>query len=97
MKELFSRLSDGSATYLYTITSGALSAVISDFGATLVKLFVPDKQGNLAGQVIMQDILVAGHLLRGQLFQKGGILVPGIGSHPVHQKMVQPVADNGVQ
>lgn len=55
MKELFSRLSDGSAAYLYTLTSGRLTAVISDFGATLVKLFVPDKQGNLADVILGFD------------------------------------------
>ena len=57
MKELFSQLGDGSAAYLYTVTNGNLTAVISDFGATLVKLFVPDKQGNLADVVLGFDDL----------------------------------------
>lgn len=44
MKEFFGHTPDGDA-YLYTITCGSLTAVISDFGATLVRLYVPDRNG----------------------------------------------------
>lgn len=55
MKEAFGRLSDGTAVSLYTITNGGLHAVISDLGATLVKLFVPDRDGQLADVVLGFD------------------------------------------
>lgn len=55
MKELFGTCSDGKQAYLYTITGGGLTAVVSDLGATLVKLFVPDKAGNTADVVLGYD------------------------------------------
>lgn len=41
----FGRLNDGRETKLYTIKSGEYSVSISDFGATLQSLVVPDKSG----------------------------------------------------
>ncbi len=55
MKEFFGNLSSGEQTYLYTITDGSITAVISDLGATLVKLFVPDRSGKLADIVLGFD------------------------------------------
>ena len=55
MKSLFGHLSDGTAASLYTISNGSLSAVLTDLGATLVKLFVPDRNGNLADVVLGFD------------------------------------------
>lgn len=55
MKKLFGTLKTGEATYLYTISGGGLTAVISDLGATVVKLFVPDAKGNLADVVLGFD------------------------------------------
>ena len=55
MKELFGMLPSGEQAYLYTITNGRITAVISDFGATIVKLFVPDRNGNLADVVLGFD------------------------------------------
>lgn len=52
MKKIFGKLPDGSNTFLYTIRGGGLTAVISDLGATIVKLFVPDRDGNLADVVL---------------------------------------------
>jgi len=40
---------------LYTITDGVITAEISDHGATLLKLFVPDSKGNLADVVLGFD------------------------------------------
>ena len=55
MKERFGQLSDGREVSLYTISKGALVARISDLGATLVNLWVPDREGNLADVVLGFD------------------------------------------
>ena len=55
MKKPFGTLPDGSAASLYTISGGGLTTVISDYGATIVKLFVPDKNGICADVVLGFD------------------------------------------
>lgn len=55
MKSEFGILPDGKNTALYTITGGGLKAVVSDYGATLVRLFVPDREGNMADVVLGFD------------------------------------------
>ena len=55
MKKLFGVRSDGKEAYLYTISRSGLTAEISDHGATLVKLFVPDSKGELADVVLGFD------------------------------------------
>ena len=55
MCEKFGILPNGSVASLYTIRSGKITAVISDLGATLVKLFVPDKDSKLADVVLGFD------------------------------------------
>ena len=55
MKKEFGLRSDGQQAYLYTIRSGKITAEISDHGATLVKLFVPDSEGNVADVVLGFD------------------------------------------
>ncbi len=55
MKKEFALRSDGQMAYLYTIRAGKLTAEISDHGATLVKLFVPDSKGNVADVVLGFD------------------------------------------
>lgn len=55
MKELFGLTPSGEEAFLYTISCGSLKAVVSDFGATLVRLFVPDSQGNLDDVVLGFD------------------------------------------
>ena len=55
MKKPFGTLPDGSVASLYTISGGGLTAVISDYGATIVKLFVPDKNGICADVVLGFD------------------------------------------
>lgn len=52
MKKPFGVRADGQQTYLYTISGDGVTAEISDHGATLVKLFVPDSKG-CAGDVIL--------------------------------------------
>ena len=55
MKEVFGQLPTGETAYLYTITSGPLKAAVTDFGANLVSLWVPDKNGDLADVVLGYD------------------------------------------
>ena len=48
VKREFEKNSKGEMAYLYEITNTAgMKAVITDFGATLLSLHVPDKEGNL--------------------------------------------------
>jgi aldose 1-epimerase len=51
----FGVLPDGRQTHLYTITGGGLEAAITDFGAILVSLMVPDREGNMADVVLGFD------------------------------------------
>ena len=55
MKELFGISHTGEETFLYTISCGKITAVVTDYGATLVKLFVPDQDGNVADVVLGHD------------------------------------------
>ena len=55
MKKLFGVRADGQEAFLYTITGGGLTAELTDHGATLVKLFVPDDNGNLTDVVLGFD------------------------------------------
>ena len=55
MKESFGTLPSGETATLYTITNGRLTAVVTDYGATLVRLLVPDVFGNKADVVLGHD------------------------------------------
>ena len=55
MKDFFGLTPDGCTASLYTISCGQMKAKVSDFGATLVQLFVPDSQGNVADVVLGFD------------------------------------------
>ena len=55
MKKEFGRRSDGVMAYQYTIQNEALTAVLSDHGATLLRLYVPDEKGNVADVVLGFD------------------------------------------
>ena len=55
MKNYFGPIPTGGDAYLYTISYGQLKAVLSDFGATLVRLYVPDSQGNAEDVVLGFD------------------------------------------
>ena len=46
MKESFGILPDGKETFLYTISCGGITAAVTDYGATLVRLLVPDHEGH---------------------------------------------------
>lgn len=54
MKREFGLLPQGKVS-IYTIQNGSLKAEISDLGATLVKLFVPDRNGKTADVVLGFD------------------------------------------
>lgn len=51
----FGILPDGQKASLYTISGGSLRANIADLGATLVSLWAPDANGNLADVVLGYD------------------------------------------
>ena len=55
MKKYFGVLPSGETASLYTLSCGALSASVTDYGATLVSLLVPDAQGALADVVLGHD------------------------------------------
>ena len=55
MKEFFGKTHTGEETCLYTISCGGITAVVTDYGATLVKLLVPDREGNPADVVLGHD------------------------------------------
>jgi len=55
MKEFFGKLPSGEQASLYTISCGGLTAAVTNYGATLVRLLVPDAAGNLADVVLGYD------------------------------------------
>ncbi|MBE6944015.1 MAG: galactose mutarotase [Ruminococcaceae bacterium] len=55
MKREFGKLPNGQTASLYTISGGGLEAHISDLGATLQRLYVPDAKGVLADVVLGFD------------------------------------------
>lgn len=55
MKREFGKLSDGRMSYLYILKKGILEAHITDFGATLQRLYVPDADGTPADIVLGFD------------------------------------------
>ena len=54
-REKFGILPDGTQAHLYTIRGGNLTATVTDYGAHLVSLFVPDRDGNTADVVLGYD------------------------------------------
>ena len=55
MKKAFGTLATGEQAFLYTISCGKLTATVTDFGAHLVSLFVPDRKGNPEDEVLGFD------------------------------------------
>ena len=55
MKQNFGILPDGTQASLYTITGGGLTATVTDYGAHLVSLLVPDRNGNISDVVLGYD------------------------------------------
>lgn len=52
MVELFGILPDEKKAHLYTISCGGITAGVTDYGAALVRLLVPDVQGNMEDVVL---------------------------------------------
>lgn len=55
MKEPFGTLPTGENAMLYFISSGGITAAVTDYGAALVRLLVPDSRGELADVVLGYD------------------------------------------
>ena len=55
MKEFFGKLPNGEEASLYTIACGGITAAVTDYGANLVRLLVPDRNGCLADVVLGYD------------------------------------------
>ena len=55
MKENFGILPDGQSAALYTISCGGVTASVTDYGAALVKLLVPDADGKAEDVVLGYD------------------------------------------
>jgi aldose 1-epimerase len=54
-KKEFGKLKNGTAVELYTLKNGKIEASITNFGATVVSLLVPDKSGKVADVVLGYD------------------------------------------
>lgn len=54
-KTFFGNTPKGNISSLYTISCGGLTAKVTDFGAALVSLLVPDREGRLADVVLGYD------------------------------------------
>lgn len=55
MKEAFGCLPSGEAASLYTVSLGAMRMSVTDYGASLVRLLVPDAAGNVSDVVLGYD------------------------------------------
>ena len=55
MTRSFGTTPSGEEATLYTISNGHITATVTDFGATLVSLLVPDAKGNIADVVLGCD------------------------------------------
>lgn len=55
MQENFGILPSGEVCSLYTISCAGITACVTDYGATLVRLLVPDSRGRLADVVLGYD------------------------------------------
>ena len=55
MKKPFGKLPSGEETFLYTISCNGITATVTDLGATLVNVFVPDADGNIADGALGYD------------------------------------------
>ena len=55
-KQLFGKSPDNREVFLYEITNeNHMTIAVSDFGATLVKVLVPDRDGHLRDVVLGYD------------------------------------------
>jgi len=66
-KAAFGTTKDGKAASLYTLKSGKLEYTVTDFGANIVDIIVPDAKGNTADVALGFDD-VAGYEVNGSFF-----------------------------
>lgn len=97
MKELFGTLASGEKVFLYTIRCGKMRAQVTDLGATLVRLFTPDRNGE-------PDDVVLGYDDPNEYRTRGGSLGTTVGrnanriknaSFVLNQKTYSMSANNG--
>ena len=99
MKREFGVRSDGQMAYLYTITDGRIKAELTDHGATLARLFVPDRQGNVADVVLgfdHPDAYTASDTFFGATIGRNSNRVGGAGFTMNGKKYSMDANDNGV-
>ena len=65
MKKSFGFLPSGAESFLYTIAAGGITAQVTDYGANLVNLLVPDRSGQVADVVLGFDS-AAGYAASGE-------------------------------
>ncbi len=87
MKELFGTLASGQQVYLYTLQCGKLKAQVTDLGAALVRLFVPDQNGNV-------DDVVLGYDDPNEYVKQDGFLGAVVGRNANRVKNAAFVMDN---
>lgn len=68
MKQSFGQLATGEEAFLYTISCGGLTATVTDFGAHLVSLLVPNRDG------IVEDVVLGFDDAEGYRTGNGGFL-----------------------
>ena len=96
MKQSFGVLPSGEAASLYTISCGNITAKITDFGATLVSLFVPDCNGASTDVVLGYEDVNAYATLGGHLGATVGRNANRIGlaKFPLNGKIYQLGVNN---
>ncbi len=65
MVKNFGTLPSGEVSHLYTISCGPLTATVTDYGASLVSLFVPGSDGSVADVVLGYDDCSGYHSAKG--------------------------------
>ena len=73
MKQSFGRLATGEEAFVYTISCGGLTAAVTDFGAHLVSLLVPDRNGDV------EDVVLGFDHVEGYRCANGGFLGATVG------------------
>ena len=97
MKKAFGTLPNGQQATLYTISAGGITARVTDYGATLVSLLVPDKEGNVADVVLGYDDVNAYATSEGYLGSTVGRNCNRVGnaSFPIGEKVYHMTPNEG--
>ena len=98
MEKNFSNVHIDEGATLYTIRGSGITAVISDLGATLVSLMVPDAQGQEADVVLGYDTAgeyLAGTAYLGATVGRNANRIAGA-SFPLGQKQCALAANEGL-